>query len=71
MISGTEPRREATTGVPHAIDSIMVSPNGSGQSIGNRRASASPSAACFSASPISPTNSTSGWSSSGSISSLK
>src|SRR4051795_4270848 len=47
------------------MDSIMVRPNGSGQSIGNRRAGASPSAACFSASPISPTYSTGGWASSG------
>ena len=29
-----------TTGVPHAMASIMTRPNGSGQSIGNRRPSA-------------------------------
>jgi len=34
MISGTEPRLYAITGVPHAIASIMTRPNGSGQSIG-------------------------------------
>lgn len=40
IISGTEPRLKATTGVPHAMASIMTRPNGSGQSIGNRRPSA-------------------------------
>ena len=65
--SGTEPRRQATTGVPQAMASIMARPNGSGQSIGNRSAAASPRNADFSASPISPTNSTSGSASSGSI----
>ena len=40
--SGTEPRRQATTGVPQAMASIMARPNGSGQSIGNRSAAASP-----------------------------
>ena len=34
--SGTEPARHATTGVPVAIASTIVSPNGSGQSIGKR-----------------------------------
>src|SRR6266705_265067 len=34
MISGTEPRLYAITGVPQAIASIMTRPNGSGQSIG-------------------------------------
>src|SRR5262245_3942634 len=38
MISGTEPRLNAITGVPHAIASIIVRPNGSGQSIETRRA---------------------------------
>jgi hypothetical protein len=33
--SGTDPRRIATTGVPHAIASIMTRPNGSSQQIGN------------------------------------
>ena len=42
MISGTEPHRKARTGVPQAIASIMASPNGSGQSIGNSSACASP-----------------------------
>ena len=40
MISGTEPRRSAMTGVPAAIDSIITSPNGSGQSLGNSVAAA-------------------------------
>src|SRR5262245_560358 len=34
MISGTDPRANAMTGVPHAMASIMIRPNGSGQSIG-------------------------------------
>lgn len=38
MISGTDPRRQAITGVPQAMASIMTSPNGSGQSIGNNKA---------------------------------
>ena len=37
MISGTEPRLNAITGVPLAIASIMTSPKGSGQSIGNKQ----------------------------------
>ena len=65
--SGTEPQRQAITGVPQAMASIMTSPNGSGQSIGNRSAAALPRKADFSASPISPTNSISGSSSKGSI----
>ena len=40
ITSGTEPRRNAITGVPHAMASIMTSPNGSGQSIGKSRAAA-------------------------------
>ena len=60
MTSGTEPQRQAITGVPQAMASIITSPNGSGQSIGNSSASAPPRKADFSASPISPTNSTSG-----------
>ena len=42
MISATEPRRKASTGVPHAMASIMTRPNGSGQSTGKRTARASP-----------------------------
>ena len=38
ITSGTEPQRQAITGVPQAIASIMTKPNGSGQSIGNSRA---------------------------------
>src|SRR5262249_32942374 len=37
MISSTEPRLNAITGVPQAIASIITSPNGSGQSIGTTR----------------------------------
>ena len=57
-ISGTEPRRRATTGVPQASASAITSPNGSGQSIGKSSASALPRSSGFSASPISPTSST-------------
>ena len=53
--SGTEPQRQAITGVPQAMASIITRPNGSGQSIGNRSASALPRNSDFSASPISPT----------------
>ena len=38
MTSGTAPRLNAITGVPHAIASIITRPNGSGQSIGNSSA---------------------------------
>ena len=38
ITSGTEPRRNAITGVPHAMASIMTRPKGSGQSIGNNNA---------------------------------
>jgi hypothetical protein len=40
--SGTKPRRKARTGVPQDIASIITSPNGSGQSIGNSSACALP-----------------------------
>ena len=40
ITSGTEPRRSAITGVPAASDSIITSPNGSGQSLGKRVARA-------------------------------
>ena len=59
-ISGTEPHGNAITGVPHAIASIMTSPKGSGQSIGNISARALPRNSCLSRSVISPTNSTPG-----------
>ena len=59
------------TGVPADIASIMTSPNGSGQSIGNRSARAFPRKLHFSCSLTSPMNSTSGWSSSGLITSSK
>jgi hypothetical protein len=71
ITSGTEPQRHAITGVPQAIASIITSPNGSGQSMGNSRALAWPRNAGFSASPISPTNSTRGSASSGSMTSAK
>jgi ATP-binding cassette, subfamily B, bacterial len=38
--SGTEPRLNAITGVPQAMASIMTRPNGSGQSMGTKRAMA-------------------------------
>ena len=59
-ISGTDPRGNAMTGVPHASASIITMPNGSGQSMGKRSARAPPRSSCLPASPISPTNSTSG-----------
>ena len=52
--SGTEPRLNAMTGVPHAMASIMTRPNGSGQSIGISSAMAPLRNADFSLSPISP-----------------
>ena len=67
MISGTEPQRNASTGVPQAMASIMERPNGSGQSMGNSSACASPRNCVFWCSLISPMNSTPGPSSSGSI----
>lgn len=60
MTCGTAPRRNATTGVPLAIVSIITSPNGSGQSIGNNNAIAPPKKISFSLSQISPMNSTPG-----------
>ena len=71
ITSGTEPQCQAITGVPQAMASIITRPNGSGQSIGNSSASALPRKSDFSASPISPMNSISGSSSSGSITSWK
>jgi hypothetical protein len=68
---GTEPLSQAITGVPQAMASIITRPKGSGQSMGNSSASAPPRKADFSASPISPMKSTSGFASSGSISSSK
>ena len=65
--SGTEPHGRPMTGVPQAMASIMTRPKGSGQSMGKSRARAPPRNAALSASPISPMNSTSGSSSSGTI----
>ena len=48
ITSGTEPQRQAITGVPQAMASIITSPNGSGQSIGNRSAAALPRKSDFS-----------------------
>jgi hypothetical protein len=45
-----EPRGKAITGVPQASASIITNPNGSGQSMGNRKAEAPPSSLFFSAS---------------------
>jgi len=42
ITSGTDPDRKAMTGVPQDIASIITSPNGSGQSIGNNNARALP-----------------------------
>ena len=47
ITSGVEPQRQATTGVPQAIASIITRPKGSGQSIGNSSASAPPRNADF------------------------
>ncbi len=48
-ISGTEPQRNARTGVPQAIASIMERPKGSGQSTGNSSARALPRNSFFDA----------------------
>ena len=53
-----EPRLYAMTGVPHAMASIMTSPNGSGQLIGVSRATAPPISTFFSSCAASPKNST-------------
>ena len=45
--SGTEPLRQATTGVPQAMASVITRPNGSGHWIGNSRADARPSRSAF------------------------
>jgi hypothetical protein len=45
--SSTEPRRNARTGVPQAIASIIESPNGYGQSIRNIKAKAWPRKSLF------------------------
>ena len=71
MISAIAPLSHAMTGVPQAIASITTSPNGSGQSMGNKSAAALPRNASFSASPISPIYSMSTPSISGSIVSWK
>ena len=68
---GDDPQRHAITGVPQAMASISTRPNGSGQSIGNRSATAFPRKVDFSPSPISPMNSISGSFNSGLISSRK
>jgi len=57
ITSGMDLHRNAGTGVPHAIASIITSPNGSGQSTGNNSAVASPENFVFSRSLISPINS--------------
>ena len=57
ITSGTEPRRQAITGVPQAMASVITRPKGSGQSMGNSSARAPPRKSPLSASPISPMNS--------------
>jgi len=57
--------------VPNAIASIITKPNGSGQSIGNKSACASPRNSVLLRSLISPMNSTPGSLSSGAICSRK
>ena len=77
MTSSTAPQRVAITGVPHAIDSIITSPNGSSHWIGKSVARALPSSSTFSPWLTSPrysiwssrcgaTNSSKYWRSSGS-----
>lgn len=61
ITSGVDPDRNATTGVPQAIASIMTRPKGSDQSMGNRRARALPRNSAFWRSLISPMNSTLSW----------
>ena len=58
ITSGTEPWRKASTGVPQAMASIITRPKGSGQSIGNSSARASPRNLVLPRSSTSPTNST-------------
>ena len=53
-ISGTEPRFQATTGVPQAIASIITRPKGSGQSMGKSSARALPRRSAFRASSTGP-----------------
>ena len=69
ITSGTEPFRQAMTGVPQAIASIITRPNGSGQSMGNSKARALPRNSSFSRPPTSPMYSTHApdWRSSGSM----
>ena len=52
--SGTEPERNAITGVPQAIASTMTRPNSSGQSMGRSSAPANPRNGCFTSSFTSP-----------------
>src|SRR5258706_11339417 len=52
--SATEPDRNAITGVPHAMASIITRPKGSGQSIGNSKAEAPARNFCLAASSTSP-----------------
>jgi hypothetical protein len=54
-ISITAPRRVEMTGVPQAIASIIISPNGSSQSIGEMSARAPIRSSTLSAWPTSPT----------------
>ncbi len=71
ITSRTEPWSKAITGTPQAMASIITSPKGSGQPIGNSRACAPDRNSAFWCSPISPMNSTCGCDSSGRICSSK
>jgi hypothetical protein len=57
--SGTDPLRQATTGVPQAMASVMTRPNGSAHWIGNSNAAALASSSVFCSWSHSPRTSTS------------
>ena len=54
ITSGTDPRGWAITGVPHAMDSVITSPKGSSQSIGNSTPLDRDIRSAFSCTEISP-----------------
>jgi hypothetical protein len=56
---GTEPLRQAITGVPQAMASVITSPNGSGHWIGNNNAAAPANSSAFSCCETSSRTSTS------------
>ena len=57
--SGTEPLRQAITGVPHAMASVITSPKGSAHWTGNNNAAAPASRSAFCSWSHSPSTSTS------------